>query len=837
MDVIRHCLYITNSFQLKNGNVNDVKYQLQSLLEKLPKNSMLCPIYTDWTNLECFSVNHNNAWISVTSTTTPDDLYPQEILSLEGNEESKSSKGNLCDLLHTIADNLPLAGSVIDVIVDFSKVSDLDDDVVPVLHGILKRFHLWLCASIFIIYIPDAEKDTSYTNNIDLLLEVWTVECLPSLDQVTISQDLAWKGNILLVDKQNAADCCFSGFALKTTKKSFPVKVLFNRDEEGSSDIYSNNTPQIKLGSHMKILDVVDVHTIPHFAVCPQLFKLVLVNQNEKAHKFLNYLSGCDQLAIIVAVPNHSAEHGVTSYKTSELNTVAWKEYILSDFTQDIIYANSSKDGDFTLFVLVPRNRSHKSNSLDSNTDDDNLPNHYCVDAYMMRSAEEFNGEIFDHMYLNYSPPPTKYPVINIPDLPVFNKKILSKISAYLTKSQTFAIKQHLKDSSDPSSMLPEELFPLLSNVQKRFLENLKGKLKHEDCSQTFDALPSQCQSNELDFSNCAQWPEKHYIQQLESMKKTICRFRSFDSMSISSPYVPLQDVVPTEIEEILSHFQEDGSATNISLTPLLSQHNLRSFVFPAFPDEFETCLMKWPQCREARFPGVSYNKGNRCEKIQTRLNKLRDKFITADTSTTCSLQNCRSLSLQSTNNPWMAKNFLSENSYRIKRNSSITNLEVRSMSDTNFQTSRNVKQMKLPGVITRHNSAKEILGISSTSIKQSQINSAVKSSKTSIQANVNEIKKKPSRSERHKQKLESIVKFVLKQEGLSEKDEIFPSCFQRLFKVTKIYVMDLPDSRKLGQEMRRLAESQVKYVVEIETQRQKSLNSKKNQKGSQGIL
>ncbi|CAI9724287.1 Hypothetical predicted protein [Octopus vulgaris] len=842
MDVVRHCLYVTNLTRLKNGNSDNVKCQLLNLLGRFPANTMICPIYTDWKNLKCLPANPNNVWIPVTSTTTPDDLYPQESSSLQGNEEDNKYRENLCDLLHRIADNLPLAGSIVDIIVDFSEVSDLDDDILPVLHGVLKRYQLWLCASIFIIYVPDTGKDVNNPNNIDVLLEVWAVDCLPSLDQVTIPQNLAWKGNIILVDKQNCTDSCFSGFALETTQKSFPIKIMFNKNDDNSKkeclgDAYSCNN-HLRLGSHMKILDIVDVHTIPHFAIRPQVFKLVLLNQNEKSHQILEYLSNCDQLAIIVAVSKYSADHMVASYKTSELNTVAWKEYILADFTQDIIYTSNSKDGELMLFVLVPQKHSYKPNSSDSSMEVD-TPGHYCIDAYMMRSAAELDGEIFDLLHQSYCPPLINCSDVSFPALPVFNGKILSKVNTYLTKIQAMAVKNHLKDDLTDSlavpSTQPRELFQLLANVQQKFLENLKSKLNHKDCFQPFDTLPSRCQLSELDLLNCAQWPEKRYIQQLESMKKTICRFRSFDSMSLSSPYVPLQDVVPTEIEEILSHFQDDGLATSFSLTPLLSQHNLRSYVFPALNDEYETCLMKWPHCREARFPGICYNKDNQCEKIQNRLNKLRDKFITADTSTTYSLQNCRSTSLQSTTNPRIVQNFKSKHSLRIKRNA-VASLENRSMSDPKLQDSRNAKQKKLSHVMTRHMSAKELVETSPNATgEQFKNRSLVKSSKEPIQATDNELKKKKvSRSERHKQKLESIVKYVLKKEGLTEKDEIFSSCFQRLYKVTKLYVMDLPDSRKLGQEMRRLAENQVKHVVEIETHRQKSMRTKKTQKSDE---
>ncbi|KAK3085652.1 hypothetical protein FSP39_006691 [Pinctada imbricata] len=79
---------------------------------------------------------------------------------------------------------------------------------------------------------------------------------------------------------------------------------------------------------------------------------------------------------------------------------------------------------------------------------------------------------------------------------------------------------------------------------------------------------------------------------------------------------------------------------------------------------------------------------------------------------------------------------------------------------------------------------------------------------------------RKESRSERHKRKLEEIVTDVLVQHGIGKGDPLHAPSVQRLYKVTKLFVMDLPTSQNLKQEMRNIAEGQVKQVVDLEKKR-----------------
>ncbi|XP_070197674.1 mdm2-binding protein-like [Littorina saxatilis] len=91
----------------------------------------------------------------------------------------------------------------------------------------------------------------------------------------------------------------------------------------------------------------------------------------------------------------------------------------------------------------------------------------------------------------------------------------------------------------------------------------------------------------------------------------------------------------------------------------------------------------------------------------------------------------------------------------------------------------------------------------------------------------------KESRSQRHKRKLEEIVSQVLVDAGVTTSDIIYSSCLTKLYQVTKFFVMQLPDSRNLKEEMKSIAEKQVEQVVDLERRRQDLAVKKKLRKSS----
>lgn len=112
---------------------------------------------------------------------------------------------------------------------------------------------------------------------------------------------------------------------------------------------------------------------------------------------------------------------------------------------------------------------------------------------------------------------------------------------------------------------------------------------------------------------------------------------------------------------------------------------------------------------------------------------------------------------------------------------------------------------------------------LSSIEVKKlQQTDSARRKSLTAVQTTGSDkAERRESRSERHKRKLEEIVTDVIQKHGVSPEDPIYKSCIQKLFKVTKIFVMDLPNSQNLRSEMRNIAEGQVKQVVDLEKRKQ----------------
>lgn len=820
MNVLKHCILIIDLCHID-------KSELKEFLKNLDEaETQVCPVYMNWNKQEFLS-DPDIKWLKADILASElDELSPLEVTILEAGKE------NLCDILHRIADELPVAGSIIDVVLDLTTVEDIDGSFLSLLHGVLKRYQLWLSANISIL-CPE-HKANSYKNK-DILLDVLSIHPLPNLIDVPIKQHAKWRGSLVFSDTQNGKDKLFPGFLLETTIKSSPINVDIKaetpEDNSQTNPTFEKISSVFKLGNLMKILDLVDVHTIPLFLIKPKLYKLSLQNSNPHSQNILQYFSSLEKIAMIVSVPRYKANSTIPTYSSMELGTSAWKECVMADLAQDAIprYNHHNNDVDVMHMVLI-----HKD-SASSIVDGQKVFSH-SLQAYLLRSTSELSGQMMDvlhlapRLYLNDEDLPE--PLLS--DLPVISGKMLHKMHTQLAKAQFTALKYCCETSSSHTSLSSQDLFQFLSLIQKEFIEKVQTKMPLIPSLPPFKRKFLTCNFGELD-SQPLSWSERLYISQLESVKKAICRFRSFDSLSLSSPFIPSEETTPTEIDEILSHFLPNGNASCTSLSPLLSQHHLRSYVYPSVEEEFQTSLLDWPLCREARFPGVCYNKDGCSEKIQTRLNKIRDKFVSADTTTTCSIQGSLNPMMHSTSMAPLNTHRNTRDTTALRRKSEIGKLSRRSISDCTLMHSKASKKPDLPPTAVASSSRKrpsnqpqQMCDESKSKSRNSKKPGLYKShSDTSTLTSI-ERERKMSRSERHRKKLEEIVQAVLKQEGVNEKDEIFTRCAQRLFKVTKLYVMDLPNSHNLSQDMKRIAEGQVKHVVELETRCQKSLKKRK---------
>jgi hypothetical protein len=72
-------------------------------------------------------------------------------------------------------------------------------------------------------------------------------------------------------------------------------------------------------------------------------------------------------------------------------------------------------------------------------------------------------------------------------------------------------------------------------------------------------------------------------------------------------------------------------------------------------------------------------------------------------------------------------------------------------------------------------------------------------------------------RSERHKQRLQKVVRQTLKQSGLSKQDPSFQRCVDRLFHICHGYLKDLKTSKNLKEEMVSVAEQNAQQVITFE--------------------
>lgn len=811
MDVVKHCILVIDLCHID-------KCELKEFLKNLDETeTKIVPVYMNWTKKEFLS-DPDIKWRKAGDLALElDELSPLEISIIEAGKE------NLCDILHKIADDLPIAGSIVNVILDLTAVDDIDGSFLSLLHGVLKRYQLWLCANITLL-LPEP-KANSYKNT-DILLEVLAVSTFTQLSHIPIKHYAKWRGSFVFSDTQNGKDKLFPGFLLETTIKSSPINIDIKDEtpEDNSENTLEAVNSTFKLANLMKILDLVDVHTIPLFMIKPKLYRLSLQNLYPQSQNLLQYFSNLDKIAMIVSVPRYSTKSTIPTYSSMELGTSAWKECVMADLVQDTVPQYNHHDNDVVHMVLI-----HKDFSSSSNVDRQSLFT-YPLQGYLLRSPSELSGQVIDILHL--TPPlylaDQELPEPLLPDLPVITGKCLHMIHNQLTKAQFFALKYFYENFSCPKKISSEDFFHFLSDIQEKFLGKVKEKMPLVPCLENFNKEFLTCNFGELD-SEPMSWSERLYISRLESVKKAICRFRSFDSLSLSSPFLPSEQTPPTGIDEILSHFLPNGQSSGTLLSPLPSQHHLRSYVYPSVEEEFETTTLEWPLCREARFPGVCYNKDVNSEKIQSRLNKISDKFVSSETS--CSiLGSLNPITHSISVAPLNTQRSKRDPSY-VKQKSEIAKLRRRSMSDCNLTKSNKKADLPSTGSSRKRLSnpqPQSTLDESKNKARSPNEKSSLTKSSSDTTLMRLEKERKMSRSERHRKKLEEIVHAVLKHEGVTEKDEIFKRCALRLFKVTKLYVMDLPNSHNLSQDMKRIAEGQVKHVIGLETHCKKSLKKRK---------
>uniref|UniRef100_K1RIL5 Mdm2-binding protein n=1 Tax=Magallana gigas TaxID=29159 RepID=K1RIL5_MAGGI len=732
--------------------------------EKAQTNTFVLPVLLAEDKI---SYKSSLTWIDVNDNLMNELDQIQNVTS-DGND-SASEK------LHEAMDSLPFTGNVIDVYIEFSVLDSLRSENSLQLFGALRRLKDWHNAVI----------------------------------------------NFVLSDGCDRSD------EAKAVERLLTSSCQMEHLSPGEATA-------VILGRMLEVLDEVYVPSIPlfYFTGCElQLYPHILL-QPKRCLAFSGYLC---RLAC------YHDEKDIPSTGEKYLNTSSWKESILNDITfvqepeEELL-----RPYDFIFFLLT------RSSDPDTNC------SKFCL--HVMKSASDISGRLTKHLLMNSilrpnTPSPKTSPGSNnmfsqksaedlLRGLPVLNDRVLAVVSDLLQEEQ----RAHLIEDDPSVSKNLESINSTLAEIQEKVLGEVKSYLPKycETLASESDlqsGIPDSCPDELL--MDSSEWPEKKYLLYQESQRKSISRLRSTDSLVLSSPLQQQEETPPTlDIKHCLTLFQSDGTAVTDGLSPVRKKNTSRSQgkllrgVSPGITG------LQWPDSLDQRAPDI-YNKDKKTEKTQDQCSQLCDRYVTKETYSSYSspvfVVNKNPKELAKYVEELLPKTLRRSPRKAVRRTNK--GLQIQTMGVRSSPRKR-ANKMAEGQIVTQQSPIKKVnkqfsrvvasdsqrrQSLSSIEVKKlQQADSARRKSLTAVQTTGSDkAERRESRSERHKRKLEEIVTDVIQKHGVSPEDPIFKSCIQKLFKVTKIFVMDLPNSQNLRSEMRNIAEGQVKQVVDLEKRKQ----------------
>ncbi|KAL4234967.1 hypothetical protein ACF0H5_006608 [Mactra antiquata] len=763
--------------------------------------------------------------------------------------------------LHSLADKLPASGVILDIYLWPPSNPDGSDYILYL--GALRRFKDWHNAKITLF-------DTNPNESTEFLLKFLSADINVHTDMfnMTDCRDILWRGKVTVCDKLENKGVTIPGVCMykldeRSSHLEFPIQNMHSTNSQDHEQV------GCKLGRMFEILDEISVHTIPVLFKTAQVYKLCLYQKHGYSQVFMNYIQQNTESGMLARLPVYSCHKDLTLCEDTSLSTELWKENI----TNDIQFVQEPEedlldDYEFLYFIIT-------------SPDKDKIHDNFVVYAHLLRHPYHINGSIVTSMFhqsLKSEKGDNLEETIDLSSLPYMNWETLKQVEEDILSLQKTLL-QRLCDEKQtknlPTVMNTEELMSFLADVRLNYLSKLKEKLQDSKPVQHKCRKFVKKEIYEVS-ENCEDWRERLVLQYLESQKRCLSRLQSSESIPMSSPFQPCEAPTVIDLNSFLKFFNPDGTAATAKMSPIRQRHPSRTKSKFSTPDINSTHLTVWPESKDLALHDIYYNVDRKSEKVNTHLNKLREKYVKNETYSSCLSSTVTfpratkkrpvndNIELRRSPRKKAPRSMFDENiptSHKEQKKSSNIGgrlselqLPLATASSNNdksshrrFSTphagsvskkqdissfSKDVSNRRTSDVNVRHSrtSSSRITDKSRReSIDKSRRESIDKSRRESIDINTSltsvsgDCMKKESRSDRHKRRLQDIVDGVLESNGVNKTDPIYKSCSTRLFKVTKLFVMDLPNSRNLKDEMKKIAESQVKQVIDVDRSRQES--------------
>ncbi|XP_058524499.1 mdm2-binding protein isoform X2 [Ochotona princeps] len=767
-----------------------------------------------------------------------EDSNSRESLSLADlYEESAES-------LHQLSDKLPAPGrAMIDVIL---LPSDKDPpkvkDCLPAV-GALKHFREWHSAKITVAgnhCEVNCQKIAEYLSA--------HVVSLEDLRNAIDSKEL-WRGRIQIWERKFGCAVSFPEFCLTgVTPTNFSIynldtclfapKIVTSKDKNILPKVFHYYGPALEFVQMIKLSD------LPSCYLSDIEFELGLTKNSTRQNSMLllqqiSSLRG--KVGALFVLP--CTVSNVFIPPPNQLSSRKWKEYIAKR-PKTISVPDVEVKGEFSSYYLLIQGDGNRR-----------------CKATLIHSANQISGSfalslIHGKMQSKREEAKLNFPFDLLP-LPHFSGDQIIQREKQLASVQALAFKEYLKRrklANQPEAVSADELRSLLTLTRERFLarfdavipKTLLGQTdKIKTSSMLNDAEPEEPDSSNLTETNPLEWPERHVLQNLETLEKAKQKMRT-SSLPRSSEQllghkeVPRDSITLLDAKELLKHFTSDGLPVG-ELQPLQTQKGEKTFILTPELSPRKLQALPFEKASACHYHGLEYCLDDR--KALERdggFSELQSRLIRYETQTTCTRE---SLPVPAVLSPLPSPAVLSESgsvpdgealqselrteASRLKRRSKDVNclappkrlMKCESSDSLHSQTSGSsnphphVAPSGKPQAKRPLTAAYPLVPVPDSEIPK--VTAKASSDLKSVRESKSSRQNKESRSQKHTRILKEVVTETLKKHSITEAHECFPACSQRLFEISKFYLKDLKTSRGLLEEMKKTANNNAVQVIQ----------------------
>ncbi|XP_063113752.1 mdm2-binding protein isoform X2 [Cavia porcellus] len=760
-----------------------------------------------------------------------DDANSRESLSLaELYEESAES-------LHQLADQLPAPGrAMIDVILlPSDKEPPKLKDCLPAI-GALKHLRDWHSAKVTV-------AGNHCEINCQRIAEYLSanVVSLEELGNVIDSKEL-WRGKIQIWERQFGFEVSFPEFCLKgITPKNFSTsnlntcflakKITPSKDKDILPKVFHYYGPALQF------VQMLDLAALPSCYLSDVEFELALQDSGrQNSAVLLEQISSlCGKVGALFALP--CTVSSVFLPPPSQLSSRKWRESVARKPGTLGVPAVDVK-GERASYHLLVRGRARGQ-----------------CRATLLHSAGQINGAAALSALRGARTMPAgaadiglRCPV-DLTAIPRLSGEQVVQREARLAAAQALVLRgclERRKLAKEPAAFSADELRSLLRLTRERFLRHLDALTPKMVLKQghkiTTSAMLNGAAQVEPDSSNpvetsSLEWPEKHVLQNLETVEKASQKIRAHSLPRSSEQLLghkegPRDSVPLLDAKELLKHFTSDGLPVG-DLQPLPVQKGGKTFAVTPELSPGKLRVLPFEKASVCHYHGIEYCLDDRKSlERDGGFSELQSRLIRYETQTTCTrdvfpgpvvLSPAPSPAVPEPGSGPEGEALQSElgtEASRLKRRSrDLSSLQppkrLMKPDSPDSLLSRPRGSSRRPAVTSGRPSAETRPSIPVPSRTAPKVMKRASSSQSSAHESQPAKLTKESRSQKHTRILRDVVAEALRRHRITEAHECFPACSQRLFEVSKCYLKDLKTSRGLLEEMKKTANSNVIQVIE----------------------